>query len=513
LTTDISREEAALSRSERKTLGAFFTPSHAADFMVRQYGLHTAWRKGARILDPTAGNGALLEAVIRVTLEEGETVTDTMLSRLKGIEQEEAFLKDFPRNIHSRYGLELPENLITRGDFLTEQEDRTADIIFGNPPWLNFTELPEDQKHRIKPFFLQYRLAGSPRDLLLGNSRIDLAALIIIKALQDHLTAGGKGYFFAPLSLVLNEGAHNTFRSGRLKEDHFAIREVWDYAGHEIFPGVTTRCGFLHLERDSRTAFPLPYHRLNGQRSWEHLNAEAVAGEGSAFMTCRPGDRAELPEIVIPGESRPRQGINTGGRNSLFIFRTCIPRKNGLVELGNRERTVLLPENLVYPLISSSQFRDGKEPERFIFLPYSETGAPLTEGELEGYPAAKAYLEEHRESLMNRKGTMLRGWLRRGYYWALLGVGPYTFFPWKIVWEAYGRREFRPRLLHSRNGKVWIPNQALQAYTAFRTRKEAEKVLTGLKNPEINRILRSQNMEGTCNWAQPGRIKVFMKIC
>lgn len=103
---------------------------------------------------------------------------------------------------------------------------------------------------------------------------------------------------------------------------------------------------------------------------------------------------------------------------------------------------------------------------------------------------------------------MLNANMKRGYWWALLGVGEYNFFPFKIIWEAYGKAQFRPRIFSGR----WQANQSLQAFIPVKTREEANRVLVLLNNKCVEDYLLSLKMEGTMNWAQPGKIKKLIRF-
>ena len=525
----------SISREQKKQIGAFFTPLPIACELIRTHGIHKLWAEGNSVFDPSAGNGALLEAMIASCLEDGIEIDDGMKHKLKGCEKEESFTRDFTERIEARYGISMPGDTLTCQDFLKRREDE-FDLILGNPPWLNFTDLPEGEKEYYKSEYIRYGLTAAGKDILLGNARIDLAALFIQKAMQNHLKAGGRGYFFIPLSLLFNEGAHNRFRKGQLKNGSFRFTEIRDFGSVQIFPDVSTRCGFTVIFKGSpslSSSVPLssvplpsvpctpapapaeesiPYWLLEEDGRWVRRNTAPVSGPGSAFMV--QDGTSPPPLIRLPASARPRQGINTGGRNSLFIFQNRIKTEGGLVRLSNREREVLLPETLVYPLISAAQFKgDGgtDKAQRFIFLPYSPNGKILSPEELESYPEAQSYLDSCRESLLQRKGSMLQSSMKRNW-WALLGIGPYSFSPYKVVWEAYGKKEFRPRLFEVYEGKPWIPNQALQASCSFTDRETALRALKELSHPDINRYLKLQNMEGTCNWAQPGRVRRFMEF-
>ncbi len=505
-----------VSRSRKKQIGAFFTPLPLACEMIRAHGIHRMWAGGRSVFDPSAGNGALLEALILCCLEDGLKIDGSMLQRLKGCEREPGFAREFRMRIKERYAVTPPEETLICQDFLRRPADE-FDLILGNPPWLNFTDLPEEEKEDYKSEFIRYGLTGRGKEILLGSARIDLAALFIQKALQNHLKDGGRAFFFIPLSLLFNEGAHNRFRRGNLNKGSFRFTEIRDFGQVRVFPEVSTRCGFTVIEKSASALYvppedgnrEIPCFLLREDGGWIPKSASPVSGPGSAYAV--NDGSSPPPRIKLPSSARPRQGINTGGRNSLFIFNSRMEIGKGLVKLENRERKVILPDSLVYPLITASQFKGCEEARRFIFLPYSREGKLLSREELTASPEAWSYLESCRASLLERKGSLLQSTMKKGW-WALLGVGPYSFSSWKVVWEAYGRKEFAPRLFGLCEGKPWIPNQALQASCSFSSRKEAQRVLKELQHPGIGRHLKLQNMEGTCNWAQPGRIRRFMEF-
>jgi hypothetical protein len=497
-----------LTRTDKKKIGAFFTPLDMAETMIQTYNIHRKWASGASVLDPTAGNGRLLEALIRTCQNNKIPITGDMLGRLKGYEKEKEFILNFKERIENSYSLTIPQNMLSQRDFLTV-EPESWDILLGNPPWLNFTDLPDEEKEDLKALFKHYGLVGKGRHILLGHSRIDLAALIIQKAMQDHLKVGGEAYFFIPLSLLLNEGAHNTFRKGILAGDCFSIQEIRDFGANNVFQDVNTRCGFTALKKSEPQKDRIPYLTRMERGQWKSEMSGTVGQQGSSYRIL--DNELSPPLIRLAADSRPRQGINTGGRNQIFIFDRLEKESEDTVRLYNKSRSVLLPDQLVYPLITSEQFKGKERANRFIFLPYKRNGKVLGLEEIKKYPLAYQYLSDQKDQLTSRKGSMLGSTMKMGRFWTLLGVGPYTFSCWKIVWEAYGKKDFNPRIFHTFEGKPWIPNQALQAACSFGSEEEARRVLTDLKHPGINRILKQQNMEGTCNWAQPGRMAHFMQ--
>ncbi|MGO8678366.1 MAG: SAM-dependent DNA methyltransferase [Limisphaerales bacterium] len=485
-----------------KPIGAVFTPLRWARWLIDQANVVRRWADGATICDPTAGNGAFAYALVDTAITTGIEVDDKMLSRLYLLEQQPKFLRDFEAGFRLKYQREFPKRNLVQCDIILSNPKRRFDFLVGNPPWANFSDLPLGYKQATKPQFLQYGLVPDTQAVLLGSSRVDLAALVIAVVLNENLEQNGEAAFFLPLSLFFNDGAHSGFRGYRLRDSGFRVCQIWDFRVRKIFPEVLTRIGAALFHRDKQNAFPIPYKSLTGE-SWTSQYAAPI-GEATAPLSIS-AERADLDDIraaapiTVRAEQKPRQGVNTCGANHVFIFDQYPDH---------------LPSQFVFPLLTKECFRTAAPgPQRFILLAYNtQTGSPLTEAELNQHPTLGSYLRRNRHTLENRKGSLLGAWIKRGIWWACLGVGRYSFAPHKVVWEAYGKHTFAPRVFSAFDGKPWQPNQAMHSFIPCPTAQEAESLLEQLRSSHIERYLKSLNVEGTCNWAQPGRIKRFLKF-
>ena len=500
-------------------IGAFFTPLEWTKWVVNKYGVFDRWMGGATILDPTAGNGSFLEAFIAIASEKEIQVRPEMLKRLFAVEKEDRYVADFFLRIRQRYNLDFPEENYRCEDLIFSKYHGKADILVGNPPWRNFSDLPANYKAKIKASFIQYHLAPRLQDLLLGGSRIDIAALVIAKSLVDHLKENGSAYFFLPLSVFLNDGAHRAFRSYKLGAVHFAVEEIHDFKTRAIFDGVSTRYGLVEFKRDAKQSFPIPYHMSEGS-SWVRRLAAPLFNPDDPLSIVGEADRdfrafADIERIEVPPSSKPRQGVNTCGANHIFVFDS--------VEMLNSETAIVsnlvtgknqLPVKYLYPLAARENFKQTiPVPRRFVLLPYnSQSGRPLELSELLAEPSLYAYLRERKLILQGRRGVLINSWIKRGYWWALLGVGTYSFSPYKIMWEAFGRDYFMPKIFSNVGEMCWQGNQALHAYIPMSNSVEAERICEKLHHPIVNKFLLSNSMEGTCNWAQPGKISRLLSV-
>ncbi|MCD6328275.1 N-6 DNA methylase, partial [bacterium] len=486
-------------------------------WVIAKYHLLQAWRDGAVVFDPTAGTGNFLQALVASAVDNGVEVTDSMIRRLYGVEVEMRFVQQFLSGMKLRYGITFPSENFISADYLFWRGTIRADIVIGNPPWMNFTELPELYKEKLKPLFRKYGLVGATRPIILGNSRVDIAALIISRCIQEHLAEGGKALFFMPLSLLLNDGAHEQFRTYEVNQVDFRICQVFDFGREKIFENVSTSYCFCAFERNKKQRFPVPYYVRAKENTWERYSALPLRDSTDSWTIhahySEHTGRSPIPRISVPKSSKPRQGINTCGANRVYIFDRIEEEEPHTLILANQHtRGVRLPKQLVFPLISHEQFQNSESSaSRFIFVPPDPTtGRPLHQDDLQRMPDAWNYLLSMKDLLTRRKGVMINSWIGRAFWWALLGVGRYSFAPYKVVWEAYGRSTFEPRIFSSCEFGLWQPNNALQAFMPFQERPQAERIASRLRDSGIQFWLESHRTGGSCNWAQPGRIGKFL---
>lgn len=495
-----------LSSSDKNLrIGDVFTPVKWGEFAIGHFDIFTQWMSGSSVFDPTMGSGNLLESLITYGIKQGYSIEQLPTSRIFGNELNYDNYQKALQKFNDSYGIDMTNNFWNEDILILPS--RKFDIILGNPPWQNFVDLPESYKTKIKSEFFKYDLVGNSQNLLLGGSRIDIAALIIQKSIKDFLAYRGHAYFFLPLSLLLNDGANQYFRTYRINDINFAPTKVFDFNNSDVFNGISTRYGLVHFQRDTKATFPIHFERFeNG--NWRSFSAKPLLNPRDPLSILKPNTDNPLTNfepIVISKESAPRQGINTCGANSIFFFNsfeqhdelTCTV--NGNIEL---------PVKYVHPLLTSKNFKESQHiAHKWVLLPYSINGRPLELSKLMNESKLLDYLKVNEHQLKSRKGSLIGSWLKKGYWWAMLGVGPYNFMPYKVVWEAYGKKEFHPILVHDN----WQVNQSLQAFIPTRTLEEAERVLKKLKDPAIEIYLLSLKMEGTMNWAQPGKIKKLVK--
>ena len=505
------------SNSFDNPIGAFFTPLQWAKWVVNKYNLYEKWLNGAIIFDPTAGEGVFLEVFIQKAVKENNKEIDALISNLYGNEREPHFVKRFLSKMKRKYDVSFPIENFTNEDILFCQKEIQADIVVGNPPWMNFNDLPNFYKEKIKPLFFKYGLVSNSQKLLLGSSRIDIAALIISKAIKDNLKQNGVAYFFAPLSIFLNDGAHQSFREYSIYDTTFFVKEIYDFADNKIFDNVSTRYCMTQFIRDSHQKFPVNYFVFENKK-FKHYFAKPVFNKTDPLTIYQEKDDLDsisnFKKIQLPKSSKPRQGVNSCGANSVFIFDKLEKNDNSLVRVCNKQVSAILPKQFLFPLIVKNNFnQQTPHPEKWILIPYDTiSGKPIPLHSLQEHKFLYEYLLANKEILTKRKGILIQSWIKKGFWWALLGVGSYSFKPIKICWESYGKKNYNPKIYYSQNGFAWQGNQAMHAYIPLSEKSFATDILAELRNPIIEMYLKSHRMEGTCNWAQPGKISKLIEF-
>lgn len=493
------------------TVGQVFTPVRWARWVVEENGIVRAWLEGATVLDPTAGDGAFLEALIASALAAGVARDALPVDRLFAIERDPTLLPALCARLRERYGVSLPRASLIADDVLETRAPR-CDVLVGNPPWINFAALPDDEKQRLKRRFRESGLAAEGTSLLWGSSRTDLAALIVVHAISALLRPGGVACFFLPLGLYLNDGASRGFRRHDAFGVPFALRSVHDFRRTRVFPKVRTRYGLARFERDARTSWPVPYWVDDaGDTGWTCKLAAPVDGALGPLSIEAIDDRhVPAPSETAPAAPRPRQGVNPCGATEVFVFDRSERLDDEHVVVGNRAiDRAILPRRYVVPVVTPSTLAEPVHtPRRWMLVPHDpESGRPLPAELVAAEPALARYLALHEARLRARRGPVLRRFVDAGRWWALLGVGPYSYAPFKVLWQAYGARAFAPVVLDNTTAHgCWQGNQAMHAYVPASSRDEADALLERLRALEVDRRLAAHRMEGTRSWAQPGAI-------
>ena len=263
------------------------------------------------------------------------------------------------------------------------------------------------------------------------------------------------------------------------------------------------------FESDTRQQWPVRGNiSING--TWKDSFFQACdkkSGNWIRHNSVKEAANFKIPNIKIDKKHRPRQGINTCGINKIMLFEKCGNESN--MWLNGEGKKVNIDQRVMYPLITGKKFGYNSRINKWaLILHNTDTGKPMTLNEIKKYAGAEKYITKYQKELKGRKGILIRSHIDKGFWWALLGVGKYSFCKYKVAWESLGKKEFTPIIIKGH----YQANQSLHAFCPCDSYSEAIKIHNFLIDSSVSDWLNMSGMAGTCNWAQPGRIMKIMTL-
>ncbi|MBI1915086.1 MAG: N-6 DNA methylase [Planctomycetes bacterium] len=388
-------------------------------------------------------------------------------------------------------------------------------FVCGNPPWVKWSHLPPDYADFIKDRCLE--LGVFSQDRWVGGIESDISTVITYEAVEKWLQPKGKLAFFITGTVFANESSQG-FR--RFKMDKAGIRmghvSVEDFSAVAPFEGVSNHATLLILERDAPLSYPVRY------RIWEPpaegRNVIRTFPSSTAFRSeAKPTDLLAAP---VPGTDagpwlkgtssqhalweklfaagkpayKARKGITTD-LNGLFFVRVLevdqdLCRIQNDPSLGRKplpKATRWVDKKHVFPLLRGRgirPFHATPDPRYYLLLPQRGMhGDP----DLPSHSKRTYDFLTRFESFLRERSSYQR--FQKGHpYWSVWSTGPYTFDPYKVLWQempggqfgaAYVGQPYDPML----GSKPIIPDHKIY-FVPLQSENEAA-YLTGVLNAPL----------------------------
>lgn len=379
------------------------------------------------------------------------------------------------------------------------------DLVAGNPPWVNWDNLPEKYRDNTKPIWVHHGLfPHGGMDTILGKGKKDISMLMAYEVCDALLRNGGRLGFVMTQS-VLKTSSGQGFRTFKLASGvPLAVGHVDDMVDLQPFEAATNRTSVVILEKGRTNSYPVAYtvwqKTVRGKRvgydltlpeAWEmtrRLNyvAEPVASSDkrSAWLTARRKATRALRKMSGQSDYEAHEGVNTGGANAIYWLTKIQERRDGtilvqnLTEGAKRKVDQIQSEvenDLVFPLVR------GRDVRRWHPLPSAHILMVQDVKERRGVdettlqsdlPKTWKYLK-HFETELRARAAFKRYFTRKhkgkiietGPFYSMFDVGEYTLARWKVVWK-YIAAEFACAVLappQQGDGKICIPDHRLIA--------------------------------------------------
>ncbi len=341
------------------------------------------------------------------------------------------------------------------------------DFVVGNPPWINWENLPQAYREDSLPVWNRYGLkdSGLGRSAI-GKSKHEVAGLFLYVSADHYSKRGGLLGFVVTQSLFKNKGAAG-FRKLQLDGRWLEPTSVTDMIECHVFSGAINRTATIVVQQvEKEFDYPVNYtlwYPTADRELPEDAEYSAIQqlvdpvsltafpsqmnDRSSPWLTCPQSVAAALDSVLGEAYFRAFEGVNSGGLVGAYWMRKIseVSDQHWLMEnLGNAGkirvpiRTAKIERELLYPFIRGRDVKRWLATEfcQYLMTHDPATRAPLRESQLKTtFPNAWEYLLAHKKQLLTRRTAPVRQQMDRGFFYAILGIGPHTVSDWKVVFK------------------------------------------------------------------------------
>ena len=349
------------------------------------------------------------------------------------------------------------------------------DYVVGNPPWINWENLPEFYRNDTKPLWDWYGLTKTTKGMGLGKVKRDMAMLFVARCLDRFTKENGRLAFLIPFTVYKTQagaGFREFLAKGYWKDEKAhspcKVLKIHDLAVLYPFEGAINQASLIVIEKSGKTEFPIPcvmWHNPRSKGIDQEAELEEVKETTKQFdLVFVPIEKnkpespwMEITEKAYEGikkviGSSPWYEAHAGvytGLNQVYWIKVISEQPSGLLitnpPLPEQKKKVkqveqVIEKDLVYPLIRGRDVKKWYVTKDFgwIILPHnSKTGRPLTESEIKvSYSKTYQYFNIFKKELESRSIHKL--WGKDNPFYSVYDIGSYTFYPYKVVWKYLG---------------------------------------------------------------------------
>lgn len=299
-----------------------------------------------------------------------------------------------------------------------------SDYIIGNPPWVNWENLPESYRDSIKKYWSEYaynlfRIKGMQARL--GSAHDDICVLLTYIVADNFLKFGGKLGFVLPQTLFKSKGGGDGFRRFEIENNfYFSVVSVDDMVSLQPFDASNKTSVFVAKKSKTPNKYPVKYYKWTKQKGFSldtrHTLEIVTSNVDIEEQIAIPIDKDKISSPWLSGEKslvgklhklvgkshyRARKGVDTSLNQVFWVKET--QTKGSLAQVQNcqsrgrsmvRQRSVWVEKKALYPALRGKNFKKWNyEIELDQILLYDEkTGKPLSKATAtKKFPKATKY--------------------------------------------------------------------------------------------------------------------------
>lgn len=403
---------------------------------------------------------------------------------------------------------------------------KKVDYIIGNPPWIDWQDLPENYRNSIQRHWYDYRVFDHKgQKAQLGSSHDDISVLMTYVIMDNFLKENGELAFVINQNLLQASGGGDGFRKFSIKESiPVCVTSVNDFVQAEPFKhlGVSNKTATITLKKNVHTQYPLRYRKWYKHNSamispdtslevvlrehlyYEDLSASPINEYNSPWMITTEEKRNVFQTMINKkagnGIYRARKGVDTSANGIFWVTKKEKINEN-LIYIDNTPQNSKknirhivdcpIEQDLIYPLLRGKDIKKWKYESKYsIILPYNDSGKYVKKDDLVAlYPRTYDYFYNERnkfQKILRDRATFKKFIIRQDAQapeYSLYNIGSYTFAPYKVIWKALSNGVSAVTISSDIEGKRIIPDHNL-LMVPIEMEMEAY-YLSGILNSEI----------------------------
>ena len=356
-------------------------------------------------------------------------------------------------------------------NFLTTANLGKFNLIVGNPPWIDWKNLPEGYRERIKSICIDRSLFSG--DTITGGINLNICALIANVSAENWLHKNGVLSFLMPQNILFQQ-TYEGFRKFQLKEKRLFLHKIIDWSESK-HPFVTVKykfANFIFHEKYKNYSYGIPATKIIKKPKTKGLEScnmiddfqkishlfrneqnliGTVLNNATSFSYAKSSEELKAYKSITGNcEYVGREGIEFFPQELfLLIFREMI--ENNILfknyQGGNKSKhkvppqDILLEPEYIYPLVKGTQIKQFKldEVEYYVPFPYEKfSRSPLEIKELsEKSKLLAKFFQKNRRVIDSQTNYDKKIIGDRNFtaFYALARVGKYTFSDYAVCFR------------------------------------------------------------------------------
>ncbi|MBU4285541.1 MAG: hypothetical protein KKD76_01425, partial [Verrucomicrobia bacterium] len=406
------------------------------------------------------------------------------------------------------------------------------DYVVGNPPWIRWGYLADEYRRLTLKLWHNYGLFSlKGHETRLGAGEKDFSMLFTYACADRYLKDGGVLGFVITQEVFKSKGAGEGFRRFRLGEKgpDLKVLHMEDMVQLQPFQGAANKTAIFTLKKGAATCYPVDvveWRRKPGigkiQPEWplEEVLAKTVRAKLQAIPVDlkRPVSSWQTAKCADLELSAKLKGKNPyiarlGARvepYGVFWLNLKEVRPDGQLVVENqhdrgkrviKKTSCSIEPDLVFPAVSGGDIvRFGvKQPFYVLVSQDPAKRAPYPEEwMLDHVPLTLGYLKQFEKILKSRGSNIVRQFAEKTEFYAMFGIGSYTFARYRVVWKRMTNRMAATVLTSWKTpfgSKTVVATDTTSLFTA-KSSDEAHYLCAILNSKTVDNFIRSFSSGG-----------------